>query len=114
MAEPGPLPREVEAYYAKGIEVGRLFRGHGTIELARTQEIILRHLPPPPGTVLDVGGGTGVYACWLASRGYRVTLVDASPLHVEEARAASARSRISWSSSGPIGASTISTLAPTR
>jgi SAM-dependent methyltransferase len=90
MAEPGLLPREVEAYYAKGIEVGRLFRGHGTIELARTQEIILRHLPPPPGTVLDVGGGTGVYACWLASRGYRVTLVDASPLHVEEARAASA------------------------
>jgi SAM-dependent methyltransferase len=91
MAEPGPLPREVEAYYAKGIEVTRLFRGHGTIELARTQEIILRYLPPPPGALLDVGGGTGVYACWLASRGYRVTLVDASPLHVEHARSASAR-----------------------
>ncbi len=58
MALPGPLPREVETYYAKGSEVGRLFRGHGTIELARTQEIILRHLPPPPGAVLDVGGGS--------------------------------------------------------
>jgi SAM-dependent methyltransferase len=91
MAEPGPLPREVEAYYATGIEVSRLFRGHGTIELARTQEIILRHLPPPPGTVLDVGGGTGVYACWLAARGYRVTLIDASPFHVEQAKSASAR-----------------------
>jgi SAM-dependent methyltransferase len=91
MAATGPLPREVDAYYAKGIEAGRLFRGHGTIELARTQEILLRHLPPAPAAVLDVGGGTGVYACWLASRGYRVTLVDASPLHVEQARAASAR-----------------------
>jgi SAM-dependent methyltransferase len=91
MAETGPLPREVDAYYARGIEIGRLFRGHGTIELARTQEILLRHLPPPPVTVLDVGGGTGVYACWLASRGYRVTLVDASPFHIEQAQAASAR-----------------------
>jgi len=91
MAETGPLPREVDAYYARGIEIGRLFRGHGTIELARTQEILLRHLPPPPVTVLDVGGGTGVYACWLASRGYRVTLVDASPFHIEQAQSASAR-----------------------
>ena len=91
MAEPESMPREMQAYYAKGAEAGRLFRGHGTLELARTQEIILRHLPPPPGTVLDVGGGTGVYACRLASRGYRVTLFDASPLHVENAKSASAR-----------------------
>lgn len=91
MAGSEPLSREVQAYYARGIEIGRLFRGHGTLELARTQEIILRHLPPPPGAVLDVGGGPGIYACWLASRGYGVTLIDASPLHVEQARAASTR-----------------------
>ena len=91
MAGPEPMPSEAQAHYAKGAEAARLFRGHGTIELARTQEIILRHLPPPPGAVLDVGGGPGVYACWLAARGYRVTLVDAAPLHVEQAQAASAR-----------------------
>jgi len=62
-----PIPREARAYYDKGLEAERLFGGHGVIELARTQEIILRHLSPPPGTVLDVGGGSGVYACWLAS-----------------------------------------------
>jgi len=62
-----PIPREARAYYDKGREAERLFGGHGVIELARTQEIILRHLSPPPGTVLDVGGGSGVYACWLAS-----------------------------------------------
>jgi SAM-dependent methyltransferase len=85
-----PIAREVQAYYARGGEARRLFRTHGLIELARTQEIILRHLPPPPATVLDVGGGSGVYACWLAARGYRVHLVDAMPLHVEQARQASA------------------------
>jgi len=86
-----PIPREAQDYYSQGIETGRLFRGHGRIELARTQEIILRHLAPPPGPVLDVGGGPGVYACWLAGLGYRVTLVDALPFHVEQAREASAR-----------------------
>jgi len=91
MAGSEPLPLESQAHYARGIEIGRLFRGHGMLELARTQEIILRHLPPPPGAVLDVGGGPGIYACWLAGRGYGVTLIDASPLHVEQARAASTR-----------------------
>jgi len=85
------IPREARAYYDKGREAERLFGGHGVIELARTQEIILRHLSPPPGTVLDVGGGSGVYACWLASLGYRVHLIDAMPLHVEQAEVASAR-----------------------
>ena len=85
-----PLATEVQAYYARGGETRRLFKGHGLIELARTQEIILRHLPPPPGSILDVGGGPGIYACWLAARGYRVHLVDAMPLHVEQARQASA------------------------
>jgi ubiquinone/menaquinone biosynthesis C-methylase UbiE len=86
-----PIPREAQAYYDKRREAERLFGGHGVIELARTQEIILRHLSPPPGTVLDVGGGSGVYACWLASLGYRVHLIDAMPLHVEQAEVASAR-----------------------
>jgi ubiquinone/menaquinone biosynthesis C-methylase UbiE len=35
--------------------------------------------------VLDVGGGSGVYAEWLAGRGYAVTLVDPVPLHVRQA-----------------------------
>ena len=51
------IPPEMHAYYARGGEARRLFETHGLIELARTQEIILRHLPPPPGAVLDVGGG---------------------------------------------------------
>jgi len=91
MAESEPLPREIKAYYDRHGEALRLSQSHGPIELARTQEIILRHLPPPPGTILDVGGGTGVYAAWLAARGYCVHLVDTMPLHVEQARQVSAR-----------------------
>jgi SAM-dependent methyltransferase len=32
--------------------------------------------------VLDVGGGTGVHASWLAADGYRVHLIDLAPRHV--------------------------------
>ena len=61
------------------------------MEFARTCELISRYLPTAPATVLDVGGGPGAYACWLARRGYCVHLVDAMPLHVEQALAASRR-----------------------
>ena len=57
----------------------------------RTQEIITRYLPAPPAGVLDVGGGSGPYACWLAKAGYEVHLVDPVDLHVEQAKEASYR-----------------------
>jgi ubiquinone/menaquinone biosynthesis C-methylase UbiE len=34
---------------------------------------------PSPGHVLELGGGTGEDALWLAMRGYRINLTDASP-----------------------------------
>jgi SAM-dependent methyltransferase len=83
---------EIEAYYARGLEPGRLDHGYFPLERARTQEIVLRHLAPPPGVVLDVGGAAGAYALWLSARGYAVHLVDPVPLHVDEARRASAKS----------------------
>lgn len=36
------------------------------------------HLPPPPATVLDVGGGAGHQSLPLARLGYRVVLLDSS------------------------------------
>lgn len=79
---------EIRAYYERYPEAQRLetdFR----MEAARTRELIERFLPPAPATVLDVGGGPGGYALWLAERGYEVHLVDPVPLHVEQADAAS-------------------------
>lgn len=86
---PSILPGEAIRYYEGGREAERLFRGIGPLELARTQELIARFFPPPPTVVLDVGGGPGVYSCWLARQGYIVHLVDAMPLHIEQARQAS-------------------------
>jgi SAM-dependent methyltransferase len=59
----------------------------GRLERERTKELLLRFLPPAPARVLDVGGGPGVYASWLASLGYDVTLVDPVARHREEASA---------------------------
>src|SRR5262245_49803419 len=74
-------------YYARGEERGRLASRQGRLELTRTLELLERVLPPPPADVLDVGGGPGRYASLLADRGYRVRLVDAVALHVEQASA---------------------------
>lgn len=75
----------INAYYARGGEVDRLSAGHGRLEFLRTRDVLRRLLPPSPARVLDVGGGTGVHARWLAADGHQVRLVDPMPLHVEHA-----------------------------
>lgn len=80
-------PEDVLAYYARGLEDQRLSEGKGWLERERTEELLEQHLPPPPATLLDVGGGTGHYAAWLARRGYTVHLVDPVPRHLEQAAA---------------------------
>src|SRR5262249_11055285 len=86
-----PKPEAVAAHYASGYEADRLHQGTGQLERERSRELLGRFLPPAPATVLDVGGGPGRHACWLAARGYQVHLIDITPLHVELARQASAR-----------------------
>jgi 2-polyprenyl-3-methyl-5-hydroxy-6-metoxy-1,4-benzoquinol methylase len=81
---------EIVRHYEDADEATRLRRGWFQLEHARTQELSLRHLPPPRATVIDAGGGTGAYACWLASLGYQFHVIDPVPKHVKQARAASA------------------------
>ena len=50
------------AGYNSGVEKGRLHRGLGLIEFARTKEILLEELPPPPAVIYDIGGAYGEYA----------------------------------------------------
>jgi ubiquinone/menaquinone biosynthesis C-methylase UbiE len=47
---------------------------------------LLEHLPMPPATVLDVGGGAGNQSFPLAQAGYEVTLLDPSPAMLDKAR----------------------------
>lgn len=77
------------SFYADADEASRLDSGFFQLERLRTQELLLRYLPPTPATIIDAGGGSGIYACWLASLGYQVHLLDPVPKHVEQARAAS-------------------------
>jgi SAM-dependent methyltransferase len=76
-------------WYSSGAEIGRLERTN-PLEFERTRQILAERLPPV-GRVLDVGGGPGTYASWLAGRGYDVALVDPIELHVAVARDLAAR-----------------------
>src|SRR5262249_59246325 len=86
------LDPAIESHYGIGDERSRLFPG-GTpsLEFVRSMELLDRLLPAPPARLLDVGGGPGAYAVPLASRGYRVQLVDPVRLHVAQARPAAGR-----------------------
>jgi ubiquinone/menaquinone biosynthesis C-methylase UbiE len=82
-----PFDDDITAYYDRGEEQGRLW-DWGRLERARTQELLVRYMPPAPAVVLDVGGGPGAYAVWLAELGYEVKLLDPVELHVAQAREA--------------------------
>ncbi|TQE33470.1 class I SAM-dependent methyltransferase [Streptomyces ipomoeae] len=84
-AELPSVREEILAYYEQGKEDARLREGAGRLEFWRTQEILRRFLPDAPARVLDVGGGTGIHAEWLARDGYAVEVVDPVPMHVERA-----------------------------
>lgn len=77
----------VRAHYEAGAEATRLLSGFGVLEFARTQELLLRHLPPAPAQILDVGGASGIYSAWLGSLGYRVQLLDLVHKHAAAALA---------------------------
>jgi ubiquinone/menaquinone biosynthesis C-methylase UbiE len=81
------IPPEILGYYDKGQEEQRSTVSLGRLERIRTWEILERVLPPPPSRLLDVGGGTGVYALPLAARGHRVYLIDPVPLHLARTQA---------------------------
>jgi 2-polyprenyl-3-methyl-5-hydroxy-6-metoxy-1,4-benzoquinol methylase len=84
-------PQEMFEHYLQLPESERLFSGVGELERERTRDILKRHLPSPPATVLDIGGAAGVHALWLAQCGYEVHLFDPIQQHVEQALSASAR-----------------------
>ena len=102
------LSDEILSFYRQTQESKRLTtQTKGQLEFVRTQEIIKRYLPPPPAVVLDIGGGSGPYASWLAKTGYEVHLVDPVDLHIEQAKEASSqqaehpdRQHIAWRCTG--------------
>ncbi|TMI68293.1 class I SAM-dependent methyltransferase [Candidatus Bathyarchaeota archaeon] len=80
------LDSDVMAHYESGVEKDRLLKDTELLEFHRTKQIISRYLPKKPATILDIGGGPGVYASWLGEMGHVVHLVDPMPLHLTQAR----------------------------
>lgn len=83
------LAREILEHYEGIQERARLGTRSGQLEFYRTKEIIARHLPKKRAVILDIGGGPGRYALWLAKLGHTVHLVDPVPVHIAQAKAAS-------------------------
>ena len=77
----------IVAHYSQADETNRLGFGGSRIEWVRTKELLKRFLPSQPAAVVDIGGGPGAYSAWLSELGYRVHLLDVTPIHVEQARA---------------------------
>ena len=80
------VPPEIIEHYTEEVDEGeRIAAGFSQLELLRVQEVVRRHLPAGSLRVLDVGGGTGIHAQWLAADGHSVHVVDPVPRHVQQA-----------------------------
>lgn len=75
---------DIDDFYSTTSEEGRLQLGLGPLEFERNKELISRYLPKK-GTIIDVGGGPGVYSEWLAGLGHEVILIDPVEKHIKQA-----------------------------
>jgi SAM-dependent methyltransferase len=86
----------IEAYYdQESFHEWERFDRHPT-EFAVTRRMIQETLPPAPARILDIGGGPGRYAIWLAGQGYSVTLLDLSKQNLMLATEKSAEAGVAF------------------
>jgi len=81
---PKLIPNDIDEFYAATSEEGRLQLGLGPLEFERNKDLISRYLPKE-GVVIDIGGGPGIYAEWLAQLGHEVHLIDPVEKHIRQA-----------------------------
>lgn len=79
----------VRAYYDADVELEWVRLQNHPVERILNQRFLTRYIQPGEH-VLDMGGGPGRYALWLAEMGCDVTLADLSPANVAFAKAKAA------------------------
>jgi ubiquinone/menaquinone biosynthesis C-methylase UbiE len=79
------IDHPIDRFYSNASEETRLQMGLGPLEFERNKELILRYLTKKRSVILDVGGGPGLYAAWLAELGHSVHLIDPVKKHIEQA-----------------------------
>lgn len=77
------ISKELDDFYNKASEETRLEKGMGIFEFERIKELIEQHISKPNSTIIDIGGGTGKYAEWLAKNGHTVHLVEPVLKHIK-------------------------------
>lgn len=86
------ISSDIERFYNKASEEERLSRGMGIFEFERIRQLISRYLHST-SQIVDVGGGTGKYAEWLAREGHKVCLIEPVDKHLRIAQERSERLR---------------------
>jgi S-adenosylmethionine-dependent methyltransferase len=79
------MPQDAWAALADPFVEGAYASVKGRVRTYVLHEHLLRHLPDPPTSVLDVGGGAAHQSLPLARLGYDVTVLDASAAMLEKA-----------------------------
>jgi S-adenosylmethionine-dependent methyltransferase len=72
------VPEDAWSTLADAFADGAYATVKGRVRTYVLHQQLLRHLPPPPVTVLDVGGGAAHQSLPLARLGYQVTVLDPS------------------------------------
>jgi len=85
------ISKNIDTFYTRASEETRLEKGMGVFEFERIKYLIKKYiLKSSPIRILDIGGGTGKYAEWLAEQGHQVCLIDPVIKHVNIAKNRSA------------------------
>lgn len=74
----------------------RLVEQYESLSFQEVHASLLDLLPPPGGTVLDIGAGSGRDAAWFAANGYDVVAVEPSDAMLAHARKLHPSTRIHW------------------
>ena len=77
------ISKELNDFYNKASEETRLEKGMGIFEFERIKDLIEKHISKSNSTIIDVGGGTGKYAEWLAKKNHTVHLVEPVLKHIK-------------------------------
>ena len=89
------LPAAAEAFDSIASDFDRRFSGWRSVEAQRRAvRAELIHAFPSGSRLIEVGGGTGDDALWLAAQGREVLLTDASPAMVAAASSKGVRAKV--------------------
>ena len=77
-------------------EAEELLRRYESIRAADAHRAVLHLIPTTPGSVVDIGSGTGRDAAWFASQGHRVVAVEPTDAMRIPAMALHPSPRIEW------------------